>query len=198
MQSSIVLEHITSNYALDDKVGIAFVYFKYDSPDLQQPSRIVSAFIKQLCWKKEQIPQHLLNFYRTYWRDDRTPAFDKYKDSFYVLAKTFKQIFLIVDALDECKHDQRERVISFISDLVDDLPRAKVFVTSRREVDIIEAFTRRETPLIQIEAHNVSEDINAFVNDRVEHLVGTNKLRLKDPALKERIIQTLVSRAEGM
>jgi ankyrin repeat domain-containing protein 50 len=103
-----------------------------------------------------------------------------------------------MDALDECKEDQREQIISFISDLTNDLPRAKVFVTSRRETDIVEAFARWKTPTIQIEPRNIAEDIDVFVRDRVEALVGLGTLRLENPALKGRIIETLITRAEGM
>jgi archaellum biogenesis ATPase FlaH len=149
-------------------------------------------FIKQLCWKKKQIPQHLLDFYHTYDQDARTPAFGKYKDSFFKLARSYDQIFLVIDALDECIQNQREQIIDFISDLTKDLSCAKVFVTSRSETDIVEAFTRQQ------EAKNVAEDIKAFAKGRVDDLVKLNKLKLKDSALKEIIAQTLVTQAEGM
>jgi archaellum biogenesis ATPase FlaH len=155
-------------------------------------------FIKQLCWKKKQIPQHLLDFYHTYDQDARTPAFGKYKDSFFKLARSYDQTFLVIDALDECIQNQREQIIDFISDLTKDLPCAKVFVTSRSETDIVEAFTCQQTLTIQIEAKNVVEDIKAFAKGRVDDLVKLNKLKLKDSALKEIIAQTLVTQAEGM
>jgi ankyrin repeat domain-containing protein 50 len=189
---------------LNDKVGVAFAYFKYDSSESQQPSRVVSTFIKQLCWKKEQIPQHLLDFYHTYDRDVRTPAFDKYKDNFFRLVKSFDQIFLVIDALDECNQDDqngiqnREQIMDFIFHLADDMPCAKFFVTSRRETDITDAFACHQTPTIQIEAKNVAEDINAYANDHVENLVKTKKLRLGKPTLKGKIVELLVARAEGM
>jgi ankyrin repeat domain-containing protein 50 len=189
---------------VDGKVGVVFAYFKYDSSESQQPSRVVSTFIKQLCWKKEQIPQHLLDFYHTYDRDVRIPAFDKYKDNFFRLVKSFDQIFLVIDALDECKQDEqngihnREQIMNFIFDLADDMPCVKFFVTSRRETDITDAFARHQTPTIQIEARNVAEDINAYVNDHVENLIRAKKLRLGKPSLKRKIVESLVARAEGM
>jgi hypothetical protein len=78
------------------------------------------------------------------------------------------------------------------------MPCAKFFVTSRRETDITDAFARHRTPTIQIEAKNVAEDINAYVHDHVENLVKAKKLRLGKPTLKEKIVELLVARAEGM
>jgi hypothetical protein len=199
IQRSITVEHITAHHSFNDEVGIVFAYCKYDSPDPQHlPSQIVSAFIKQLCWEKEEIPQSLLDFYYTYDGNARTPAFDKYKENFLRLVESYDRIFLVIDALDECEQDPRRKIIDFVCELANDLPCAKIFVTSRVETDIEEAFKRLQTPTIQVEASNVAEDINTFVNDRVGHLVKENELRLRDPTLAGKIVQTLVTRAEGM
>ena len=143
-----------------------------------------------------------------YDRDARVPAFDKYKDNFFRLAKSFDQIFVVVDALDECRQEEqyevlnREQVLNFIFNLtdglIDDLPCIKVFLTSRKETDITYAFTCRQTPTIQIEEKNVAEDINAYINDHIEDLVKMKKLRLRNPALKKRIVEMLIANAEGM
>ncbi|KAH0563452.1 hypothetical protein GP486_001989, partial [Trichoglossum hirsutum] len=202
--ASIVLEHITTRHGLNDKIGIAFAYIRHNSLESQQPSRIVSTFIKQLCWKKEQIPQYLLDFYDTYSRTDRTPPFDKYMDNLLCLAKSYTQVFLVIDALDECKQDEedqivnREQILGFAFNLADRVSCAKVFVTSRIETDIAQAFAYRKTPVIQIEARNVIEDITTYVNGRVEDLVKIGKLRLRNPSLKQKITKTLITRAEGM
>jgi len=189
---------------LNDKVGVVFAYFKYNSLASQHPSQVVSTFIKQLCWKKEQIPQYLLDFYHTYDWDARIPAFDKYKDNFFRLAKSFGQIFVVLDALDECQQEEengifnREQIMNFIFDLTNGTPCTKLFLTSRRETDIRDALKRYQTPTIQIEGENVVEDINAYVSDHVEDLLKVKKLKLRKPALKEKIVKMLVANAEGM
>jgi ankyrin repeat domain-containing protein 50 len=189
---------------LNDNVGVAFAYFKYNSLASQHPSQVVSTFIKQLCWKKEQIPQYLLDFYYTYDLNARIPAFDKYKDNLFRLANSFDQIFVVLDALDECQQEEenrisnREQIMDFIFDLTDRTPCTKIFLTSRREIDIKDALTRHQTPTIQIEVKSVAEDINAYVSDHVEDLLKVKKLKLGRPALKEKIVKMLVSNAEGM
>ncbi|KAI9860062.1 MAG: hypothetical protein M1813_006410, partial [Trichoglossum hirsutum] len=191
-------------HGLNDKVGIAFAYIRHNSLESQQPSRIVSTFIKQLCWKKEQVPQYLLDFYDAYSRTDRTPPLDKYIDTLLCLAKSYTQIFLVIDALDECKQDEedqivnREQILGFVFNLADRISCAKVLVTSRIETDIAHAFACRKTPVIQIEARNVMEDITTYVNGRVGDLIKIGKLRLRSPSLKQKINETLITRAEGM
>jgi ankyrin repeat domain-containing protein 50 len=202
-----VHEHITTKLGSNDKVGVAYVYFN-DMPESQQPFRVISTFIKQLCEKKKQIPQYLLDFHNTYDRDVRIPSFDAYKRNFFLLVKSFDQTFVIIDALDECKQDEeretlnRKQIMNFILELThdqkDDPPCVKVFVTSRRETDIMNAFSLYHTPTIQIEAKNVTGDINTYINDHVEDLVKMRTLKLRRLSLKKKIVEMLIANAEGM
>ena len=198
-------EYITTQHGLNGKVGVAYVYFNY-SLESHQPSRVVSTFIKQLCWERE-IPQYLFDFYHAYDRDVRIPSFDKYKENFFRLVKSFDQTFIIIDALDECKQDEeqeilnRTQIMDFIFQLTD--PKynptcVKVFVTSRRERDIADAFSLHQTSTIQIEVKNVAGDINAYVSDHVEDLVKTKQLKLRRLTLKKKIVEMLIANAEGM
>jgi ankyrin repeat domain-containing protein 50 len=107
----------------------------------------------------------------------------------------------MVDALDECLADERHQIIGFLTKIVDRLPNAKVFVTSRKEWDIAEAFENNKIPVIKIEAENVARDVNSFVRAEVKRLrQGYNgkKLYLTNETLEETIITTLSEKAEGM
>jgi hypothetical protein len=166
-------------------------------PELGDPCQIVSALVKQLCRTKETIPPELLKFKH----DSLQPSFTSLQDIFISLAIHFDQIFLIIDALDECPRDERHQIIGFLTKTVKSIPRAKVFVTSRKEPDIVEAFEREETPIIEIRAENVSEDISVYVRSEVKRLrEGYNGKRfyVRSDALEEKIIRTLTEKAEGM
>ena len=79
------------------------------------------------------------------------------------------------------------------------LPCAKVFITSRRESDIVRAFESGDT--IQIKADNVNPDIERFVCDEMEKLrqgYHGKKLHLKDNMCERRIISTLTEKADEM
>ena len=104
----------------------------------------------------------------------------------------------MIDALDECDQGHREQILDFIKQLTTQVSTAKVFVTSRRESDIVEAFTLMETPKLQIAAENVKEDIDCFVVDRVKYLIETNKLKIKDHSLEGEITERLKTQAQGM
>ncbi|KAL9108612.1 MAG: hypothetical protein Q9187_008271 [Circinaria calcarea] len=193
-----MLEDIVSRYRLDDRVGIAFAYIKYDSPDSQQPLEIISAMIKQLCWSKDTIPQDLLDSFHEYDRNARPRNLDTTLSCFINFLRSYDQVFLIFDALDECEQNLRQRMLEIIKDMITQIPAAKIFVTSRRETDIVDAFTLLKTPRIEIAAYNVEADITRFVVDRVRHLIETRKLKIQDPLLEGRIIKNLTAQADGM
>ena len=179
---------------MNTSVGIGFAYIKYNSLDLQKPSRIISALIKQLCSSRREIPPQLLRFYQraTY------PNLEEYKANFLLLAESFSQIFIIVDALDEFKQDQRQHIIEFLLQLSQHTLHAKIFVTSRRESDIEREFLRCQTSVIQIEARNVSKDIDFYVRNHVRDLINDDRLKIVSSRLKDEVMRILIERAEGM
>jgi ankyrin repeat domain-containing protein 50 len=196
VHSSNVLEHITTEFAMRDRVGISFAYYNYRKPELGDPRLIIGALIKQLCQKKDSIPPELLNL----MHDSHSKATASNPDSFISLAESFEEVFIVLDALDECPGHERHRIIGFISKIVAELQCAKVFITSRREADILEAFEGK-TSTIQIEARSVAADIALHVRDEVTKLrKGYNgkRLYLTSDKLQGRIIDTLVSKADGM
>jgi hypothetical protein len=197
MYRSNVLEHITTEYALCKDIGISFAYYDYKMPELGDPCQIISALIKQLCRKKDTIPPDLLRFKQNSLR----PSFTSMQDLFISIATSFDEVFLIIDALDECPVDKRHYIIGFLTEVVKAISRAKVFITSRKESDISNAFEREKTPIIKIEAENVTADIRLYVTSEVKRLrQGYNGKRLyvESDALEEKIIRKLSEKAEGM
>ena len=117
------------------------------------------------------------------------------------LAECFQEVFLVIDALDECPKSQRPYVIGFITEVISSLPCAKIFIMSRRESDIVRAFESSNTPTIQIRAENVAADIERFVCSEVDKLrqgYHGKKLHLNSSACERRIINTLIEKADGM
>lgn len=108
-------------------------------------------------------------------------------------------MYVVIDALDECP--ERHHILGFIANVVQELPCIKFFITSRRELDIIEAFEKSNTPTIQIKAENVAVDIKRFVQDEVAKLRNGyhgKKLHLKSDLLEATIVRTLSENADGM
>ncbi|KAH6670200.1 hypothetical protein B0J14DRAFT_114437 [Halenospora varia] len=203
VQSSIVLEHIKSKASSNRKVGLAFVYFKYDSPEHQQTEKVLALFIKQLCYGLVNIPGHLLKFYEKFYYSSRSPIEDQYLSELQLLITKYQEVFIIIDALDEFDSrnrdsENRKSFIKILQDLTHSCSCVKIFITSRRETDIETALSISPTPVIQIAARDVGKDIETFVKGRIEEWIRAPKPYLPSKDLRERIFTRLIKQANGM
>lgn len=85
-----------------------------------------------------------------------------------------------------------------ISNLVDELPCANVFASSRKEPDITNTFSQLKAPTVEIEVRNIADDIEISVCGQVESLISKRDIVLKDHSLQDTIVQELISKADGM
>jgi hypothetical protein len=184
---------------LNKNVAICFAYYNYRTSELRDPAQIVAAFIKQICRKTDIIPPWLLKFKR----DSLSPLTASTQQSFVKLVEelNFNEVYVVIDALDECPTRDRHHIVGFITEVIEALQCAKIFITSRREPDIVRAFEESSTPTIQIKAENVAADIEAYVQSEVEKLRKGHhgkRLHVNSNVLKEKIIQVLTKKADGM
>lgn len=109
------------------------------------------------------------------------------------------QVFIIIDALDECPNDNTER-----RDLCAVLKEMKAWatanlhtlVTSRREVDLVEALNPLSTiDPISIQGGVVKSDIRMFVQTELSNDL---KLQKWPTNIRYEIEEALVKGAEGM
>lgn len=190
---SRVLDRISEDYALDDRTGVVFVYFNFQAPETQIYDKVLATLVKQLCRRRNNYPSQLQGPYRS----SNTPTSKELLSQFINLAMTFDQVFLTIDALDECQ--PRKNILDFLSSLSRETScRVKVFVTSRRERDIEIEFTRSNFPTLQLEAKKVDEDIKAFVHHEVRRRTVPDNLCLIDDQLQLEIKEALCSRSGGM
>lgn len=197
---SNVIEHVTSRRILDDHVGVAFFYYDYRLEESQQVSFVLCALLKQICRVGQDIPDGFLKTKRDALPPSQLGNLDAFVEAvqFYQL----REVFLVIDALDECPRRQRPAVLAFLGDLDRRLDCLKLFVTSRPETDIREAFlSRMKTPHIAIEAQSVKADIHHYVTEETQRLrQGSNGrvLHIEDPELEAEIITTLTAKSDGM
>ncbi|KAH6715676.1 putative kinase D-interacting substrate of kDa [Leptodontidium sp. MPI-SDFR-AT-0119] len=204
-----VIDYISTHYALSDDVGIAFAYCNFADPKTQEPKQLISTFIKQLCWKRNQLSESLLGFYQGYHGEARIPNLDTCKEQFWKLGELFKEVYIIIDGLDECQEDARGQTLKFLLDPSqgtekDDrgvkngnmksrlegedskvTPRVvlKAIVISRNEADIAKKFQDHAASTLRIDNKDVTPDIAAFIYNQT---------------LKSKVVGKLIAEADGM
>jgi len=196
--SSVALDHLTKYEIEDPGTCVIFAYYSYRYPERHSLCNLLGAFIRQLAAKKDQLPDDVQVFFREFHRNAKTPKVGDMVPIFNELIKLFPStVFIVIDALDECENNLREYVLDFIIQLASEQSTIiKIFVTSRRERDIKEAFDQCQR--IEIDTTSVNADIRTFLQDEIESRLQKKRLRLQDQQLKVTILDKLTSRVDGM
>lgn len=193
-----MLETVSGKYSLDDRNGIAFIYFNFQ--DVQKSTNILATVMKQLCRKKRVLPDHLKRFYKSYSRNVESPSFETLQAQLVQLSKTFDRVFFVFDAMDESQ--DRQNILPLVTTLAQESNTEqsscnfKIFVTSRREKDIVASFTKHSFPTIEIEATKVDADIASYVEYQIE--TREDSECVINQTLKKKIRDSLVSKSNGM
>jgi hypothetical protein len=194
---SIVVEETRSLYLLDTCVGIAFFFFSFQIEST--PDQMLLALIKQLCRRKRDIPEHIVKLYTERTSDARPPRSKELEECFQKTIGCFDQVFLVVDAMDECKKDYRKGLLSYIVCLFQSCPgKLKLFVTSRPEADIMHEFGSGTFKTIRIEATKVNADMASYVKHALDTRHHLYYALHTDFNLREQIERALLKEANGM
>lgn len=149
------------------------------------------------------MPPALNRVYEKHYENHSHPGFHELQEIFLSIVQHFHSVFFVLDALDECTLDQRADLCEFFAGIVGhntstDHGLVKLFVASRKELDIEAAFLRRSFPKIEVEAKKVDGDIQLYVKAQIEERILDGSLNLNNPALKDKIFTALTTNADGM
>ena len=201
---SLVIEHLSKLYELSTDTGTTFVYCNYK--ESRTTITYIRLALKQLCRTMQLLPPELHKVYNRHHQNDSQPKCDELKAVFFAIIQQFGRIFFVLDALDECTLDQRKDLCEFFFDIASTMSTGsstsqgmvKLFITSRRESDIERAFQQQSIPKIELEAAKVDNDIKMYVNAQIELRLQNGSLKLRNMALKNKILNALTTKAGGM
>jgi len=182
----------------------AFYYFDFRNTSKQDVPGLLSSLLVQLCAKSDPCYEILSRLYTSYDNGSRLPEDEALVQCLKDMLELPEQppIYLIMDALDECPDTSevvspRDRVLKLIEDLVGfNLPNLRICVTSRPEVDILEALQPLASHTVSLhDEEGQKEDINQYIASVVQSDRKMRKWRAQEQKL---VIDTLTQRADGM
>ncbi|KAL1641899.1 hypothetical protein SLS58_005734 [Diplodia intermedia] len=195
--ASVIIEEMMKQSTPEE--AIAYFYCDYKDEQRQQLPNILGAIACQLARQDESQRSFALlqDYYTACHPHDRpasSPKTSKLLEVIQNMSSCFDEVSIVVDALDECGNNRTEVVESLAGLNHRALSSIRMAFLSRDELDIrmiLEDFMH-----IPIAAH--SEDLEIFVFEEIEARIRKKKLRIKNPALKNDIIEKLIHGADGM
>jgi hypothetical protein len=159
--TAITIDDLTMRFRSEADIGIAYLYCNFRRQDEQKADDLLISLLKQLSQERASLPDSVKALYKKH-KDKRTrPSFDEISKTLQSVAIMFSRVFIIIDALDECRTTDgcRTRLLTEIF-LTQAKSRANVFATSRFLPEVTERF--EETISLEIRASE--EDIRRYLD----------------------------------
>lgn len=164
--TSIVVDYLTSRFAHDPSVGIAYIYFNFWQQDEHKVEDLFASLLKQLVRGQSSLPASVKDLYNHHKGKGTRPSLDKISKVLQsVIRVYYSRVFIIIDALDECQASDNCRT-QFIKGLFDfQKCGANIFATSRSIPDVTDKFDGSTRLAIRAS----DEDIRRYVDGQISH-----------------------------
>ena len=188
-KSSLAIDHIIKTRK---DAGVAFFYFDFSAEDEQTPDQILSSLLKQLLLQLRGLPAPVKQLFDRSIMKAQIPQVNELQELLLAMRKEFNAVYLVIDALDECK------VGNCRSDILEALQAfqasMKLLVTSRPHLDDLNDSLGHAS---QVRLRAVESDIRDYVLNKLETRKA-KKILGKDEKLKEEIVTSIAEGAHGM
>lgn len=186
---------------------IAYFYCARDDaePERANPDDILRTVLEQLSSSNSSLPirEPVVQAYKEKKVEarGRTPEKLMRDETVEVILAILQSnpAIIIIDALDECDSARRQDLLLDIQKIIrESASLVKFFVSSRDDHDIV--YRLADSPNLYINVKDNSKDIERFVHSEVTKAINYGKLLCSkvSKTLEDQIIQTLISKAEGM
>ena len=159
---------------------------------MQTPGYFLASILRQLVARTTPLPQPLLDFYDHFKEEQSQDLMLELCRVLRVTCETYERCFIVIDALDECKHqNHRKEIVRVLKGLP--TAKVKIFVTSRpHHRDIEESFT----DALRMEVEASETDIKHYCS----HMIGEspNTTDIMSDSLRQQVIDVIASKAHGM
>ncbi|KAJ4248105.1 hypothetical protein NW762_012875 [Fusarium torreyae] len=190
--TSIVVNDLMQKQLEDPHTGLAYLYCDYQRKSEQTLEHFVASLLKQLAAGLPLFPDALRQLRLEYKNKSNRPSLHECQRTLQTIAKDFKRIFIVIDALDECLNDNYclPRLLSDIFDLQRSCG-VNIFATSRPLTHIVNKF--QNVQFLEIRARE--DDIRAYLTNRMPEFADFVQ---KSPHLQELIKDGICRAVSGM
>ncbi|KAI9852608.1 MAG: hypothetical protein M1824_001849 [Vezdaea acicularis] len=190
--AAIAIDHVQKRYT-STKTGMAYIYCNYKEQSEQTSVNLVGSLLQQLAQQNPSILDNLTSIYEHHSSKNTRPALHEISKVFQSTISSFKNVFIVIDALDECceENGSRDGLLESLGALVDN---ARFMFTSRPNVRINKGFPYMQE--LEIIASN--EDVRTYLDARILQTPRLVRIIRSHLDLKDMIADTISNNVEGM
>jgi hypothetical protein len=183
----LVVHHLEKIFRDNDKVAVACIYCNYKEAAEQTVPNLIASLLKQIVQPSPTISEQVKSLYTYHKNRGTRPVLDEVVKVLGSEIMTYSRVFVVVDALDECREDDSTR--AKLMKLLLSLPKnTSVMVTSRNLPSIAQDFGGAE----RLDIRAIDDDVTTYIKNRLS--VAPRHLK----KLQETIVSKIVDNINGM
>jgi ATP/maltotriose-dependent transcriptional regulator MalT len=181
------VEHLETMFEDDDRVAVACIYCNYKEQAEQTVANLVASLLKQLIQGSHANFDKVHSLYARHRKRNSRPSLEELSRALESEIRTYSKVFVVVDALDECREDDETR--AKLQNLLQSLPsNVNLMVTSRFLPLMAGNVPGAEILLIRA----TDEDVKTYIESRI----ALAPRHIKN--LRETIVSKLIENFDGM
>lgn len=209
IRATVVQQQLIENTTCEHAAPIAYFYCQRNTaePQRSDPEEVLRAILKQLLchdplWQEGSLTAEEYRARKIEADEDASEIsrLDIVETTAQIVEIASKMpVTILIDALDECRSDQRHKLLGALDVLLEKSSHlVKVFVSSRDDIDIV--LRLQKHPNIYINIHDNKHDIDRFIRAEVQRAQSDGRLLkgLVSSELKTFITRNLAMKARGM
>ena len=190
--SSLVIDRLCDQ-AKEEDLAVAWLYCDYNIQQEQTVVNTMGAIVKQLVNRAGISKDIREEFKEAKKFGGRRPLLVDLMRMLRIAIAKLPQVFICVDALDECLPKDLLKLLESLRDIVRESPGTRIFLTGRPHVG--GAIQNSFTKAIVIPITPNEDDIRNYVKMRLD---GDNTPEAMDNRLRSEIVRTIVDKMSNM
>src|ERR1700722_14718144 len=184
---SIVVNHLQTLSEENESVATTCIYCNYKEQAEQTVPNLVASLLRQIVQGRRAISDDVKSLFERHHRQSTRPTLDQLTDVLILEIRMRSKVFIVVDALDECREDDATRAL--LLQVLRSFPlQVNLMVTSRDLPSIGRDFEGAKR--LHIRAKD--DDMRIYIEGRIA--LGPRHLK----HLQEAIANKIVENARGM
>ena len=189
--SSLVIDRLCDQTKEED-LAVAWSYCDYSIQQEQTVVNIMGAIVKQLVGR-DGIPKDIREAFREAKKVGGRPLLVDLMRMLRIAIARLPQVFICIDALDECLPKDIPKLLESLRDIVRESPTTKIFLTGRPHVG--DAIHRYFTKAVTIPISPNEGDIRNYVETRLDNDEVPEAM---DNRLRAEIVRIIVDKMSNM
>ncbi|KAK4067145.1 uncharacterized protein Triagg1_7873 [Trichoderma aggressivum f. europaeum] len=182
----------------DSKIGLrvatihSYVYLNYNRQEDQDVQKLLASLLKQLAGGCHPLPESTKELYNEHLRGRTRESLEELKTDLRRVITKYSEVFIILDALDECQYFELNLFLSTLFELQKEHVM-RILTTSRPIPEIMDWFDTLNSIKLQIRAK--ARDVTKYID---AHIDRSPKVARESPTLRNEIKSDISEATDGM